>query len=67
MHKQMFELSVELRNDGTIAITQPAGMDEPSVVLIAPEQAAVVVDWLNEAAARALTKGLMSGPHSNNG
>jgi len=67
MHKQMYELSVALRDDGTIAITQPAGMDEPSVVFIAPEQVAIIVDWLNEAAARAVTKGLMSGSHSQNG
>ena len=67
MHKQMFELSAELRDDGAIAIAQPAGMDEPSVVLIAPEQVAIVVDWLSEAAARAVTKGLMSGSHSHNG
>lgn len=67
MHKQMYELSVELRDDGVIVITQPNGMDDPSVVLVAPEQVSVVVDWLNEAAARAVTKGLMSGPATNNG
>lgn len=66
MHKQMFELSVSLRDDGAIAITQPDGMDEPSVVLLAPEQVAIVVGWLNEAAARAVTKGLMPAPHSHN-
>jgi hypothetical protein len=59
MRKQMYELSVALQDDGAIAITQPGGMDEPSVVLIAPEQAAIVVEWLNEAAARAMMKDLM--------
>ena len=59
MHKQMFELAVELRDDGAISITQPAGMDEPSVIFIAPEQVSIVVEWLHEAAARAVTKGLM--------
>lgn len=67
MHKQMYELSVELRDDGTIAITQPEGMDEPSVVLVAPEQVVILVDWLNEAAARAVTKGLMPSSRSDNG
>lgn len=66
MRKQMFELLVELRDDGTIAITQPAGVDEPSVVFIAPEQVAIVVEWLNEAAARAVTKGLMPDSQSRN-
>ena len=63
----MYELSVELREDGMIAITQPAGMDEPSVILVAPEQVAIVVDWLNEAVARAVTKGIMPGSRSDNG
>jgi hypothetical protein len=66
MHKQMFELAVELRDDGAISITQPAGMDEPSVVLIAPEQVSIVVEWLNEAAARAVTNGLMPGARAPN-
>jgi hypothetical protein len=63
----MYELSVALRDDGTIAITQPVGMDEPSIVLVAPEQVAIVVKWLNEAAARAVTKNLMPSSRSNNG
>ncbi|QBE66341.1 hypothetical protein EWM63_27990 [Pseudoduganella lutea] len=63
----MYELSIELRDDGTIAITQPAGIEEPSVVLVAPEQVAIVVDWLNEAAARAMTKGVMPASRSGNG
>lgn len=66
MNKQMYELSVELRGDGTIAITQPAGMDDPSVVVVAPEQVAIVVEWLNEAAARAMTRGLMPSSQSGN-
>lgn len=28
MRKQMYELSIELRDDGAIAITQPDGLDE---------------------------------------
>jgi hypothetical protein len=65
MHKQMFELAVELRDDGTIAITQPAGMDEPSVIFIAPEQVGIVVDWLNEAVARSVTKNAMPTAHQH--
>jgi hypothetical protein len=42
-------------------------MDEPSVVLIAPEQVAIVVEWLNEAAARAMTKGLLPSSRPQNG
>lgn len=61
MRKQMFELSIELREDGAIAITQPEGMDEPSLVLIAPEQVDIVVEWLNEAKAKAIANGLVSG------
>jgi len=60
MKKQTFELSVELREDGVVEILQPNGMEEPSIVLIAPEQVSVVVDWLNEAAAKAVASGLMS-------
>jgi hypothetical protein len=67
MHKQMFELAVELRDDGAISITQPAGMDEPSVILMAPEQVSIVVEWLNEAVARAVTKGLMPVARPSNG
>lgn len=67
MHKQMYELSVALQEDGAIAITQPAGMDEPSVILVAPEQVAIVVEWLNEEAARAMTRGLLPSSRPQNG
>jgi hypothetical protein len=65
MRKQMLELSVELRDDGAIAITQPDGLEEPSVVLIAPEQVGVVVQWLNEAMAKATAKGLVAGAEAS--
>ena len=44
MHKQMFELGVELGDDGVISITQSAGMVEPSKIFIAPEQVGIVVE-----------------------
>jgi hypothetical protein len=56
----MFELSVELRDDGTVEISQPNGLEEPAVVLIAPEQVGVVVEWLQEAAAKVVANGFLS-------
>lgn len=50
MNKQMYELSVSLRQDGLIQVIQPNGFEEPSTVLLAPEQVAIVCAWLQEAA-----------------
>jgi hypothetical protein len=40
----MFELGLSFAMKERFLITQPAAMDEPSVILIAPEQVGIVVE-----------------------
>lgn len=49
--RRMEEVTVNTTTEGMIEIEQPAGHDEPSRIILTPEQVPILVKWLQEAAA----------------
>lgn len=52
----MFEVTVRVKEDGTIELSQPNQLEEPSLILISAEQAPIVAQWLTEAIAPSVAK-----------